>query len=159
MINLVVAYGKKREIGINNRLPWRIPEDLKNFKALTMGGVLLMGRKTFDSIGRALPGRKTIVLTRSKEWSHPDVETAGSLEEAFDKAESAGTEIFVVGGSEIYRQALPLCQRLFLSRVEWTGEADAFFPLVEGFQKKEEVYHPETEKSPPWTFETWVRES
>ena len=119
--------GANRTIGINNTLPWRIPEDLKHFKALTMGHHMVMGRKTFDSIGKPLPGRTTVVVTRSRELEIPGCIVVHSLEDAV--AACAGDkEIFMVGGAELYAQAMPLTDTLYITEVRQDVEGDAHFP-------------------------------
>jgi dihydrofolate reductase len=132
IISLIVAMDEQRGIGINNRLPWHLSADLRMFKALTMGHHLIMGRKTFQSIGRALPGRRTIVVTRNPAY-HPDgAVTAISLEDALALAlEEGETEVFIVGGSEIFVQALPLADRIYLTQVHASTGADVFFPAYD----------------------------
>jgi dihydrofolate reductase len=107
-ITVVAAYADNRVIGDHGRIPWHLPEDFAHFKATTMGGVLVMGRATYDSIGRPLPGRTTIVVTRQPDWSAEGVLVAHSLEEALDLAAEHAGETFVVGGTQIYEQALPM---------------------------------------------------
>ena len=120
---------KNRTIGINNALPWGCPEDLKHFKALTMGHHIIMGRKTFDSIGKALPGRTTVVVTRNRSLKIAGCIIAHSLNEAL--AASAGdSEIFVVGGAELYAQALPLANTLYLTEIQQEIIGDAHFPSI-----------------------------
>lgn len=119
---------ENRVIGDGNRIPWHLPEDFKFFKATTMGHVLVMGRKTFESIGRPLPGRETLVLSRSG-FVQPGVRTITSLD-ALPALVGDGP-IFICGGAEIYRQTLPLCSELFLTHVKRVVEGDAFFPPFE----------------------------
>lgn len=119
-----------RVIGAGGTLPWRIPEDLRRFKATTMGHAIIMGRKTFDSVGRALPGRRNIVVTRTTVVA-PAVEIARSIEEAITLARTTDPEPCVVGGAEIYRLALPLATRLLVTWVERKVEGDARFPEVD----------------------------
>jgi dihydrofolate reductase len=125
-----------RAIGNNNSLLWHIPEDLKRFKALTLGHPIIMGKKTFDSIleilGKPLPGRTTIVLTRDQNYTYPDVKVAHSLEQAITLAEEEHPkEIHIGGGAEIYRQALPLVSKLHITWVHDEPIADTFFPAFE----------------------------
>ena len=117
----IVAMTPTGVIGLDGDMPWRLSSDLRRFKRLTMGGTLIMGRRTYDSIGRPLPGRRTVVLTRSPEWSAEGVERACSPEEAL---EIAGNQAFVVGGAEIYRLLLPACDHLLLTRVWSTVKGD-----------------------------------
>lgn len=126
-IVLVVARARNGAIGRDNTLPWHLPEDLQHFKATTMGGTLVMGRRTFDSIGRPLPGRRTIVLTRDASWTHPGCERAGSLDEAFARCADR-PEVFVVGGAQVYAQALPRADRIVVTDVDLDVDGDAFFP-------------------------------
>ncbi len=126
-ISLIVAMAKNRTIGINNTLPWRCPEDLKHFKALTMGHHMIMGRKTFDSIGKALPGRTTVIVTRNKNLSIEGCVIAHSLQEAINVC-SGDEEIFVVGGAELYSQSLDLVDTLYITEIQQAVEGDAYFP-------------------------------
>jgi dihydrofolate reductase len=128
-LSLIVAIADNSVIGRQNQLPWHLPADLKKFKALTMGHPIIMGRKTFDSIGRALPGRTNIVITRNREFAAPPaVLSAASLDDALSVAtRSAGSEeIFVIGGAEIYRLALTKAKRCYVTRVHIEAEGDAF---------------------------------
>jgi dihydrofolate reductase len=125
----IAAMSLNRVIGNGNKIPWHLPEDFKWFKQITMGQVLVMGRKTFESIGKPLPGRETIVLTRGK-WSHLGVKTAPSLDQ-LPLAPGDGRIVFIAGGAEIYRQALPLCGELLLTQVKRAVEGDVFFPPFE----------------------------
>jgi len=128
---LVVAMARNRGIGLNGQLPWHLPEDLKRFKALTLGHALIMGRKTHESIGRPLPGRRNLVVTRSGA-SFAGCETAASLEAAMRLARETDPMPMVIGGAELYAQALPYATHLYLTRVDRDVEADTFFPgLVE----------------------------
>ncbi len=124
----IAAMSLNRVIGAGNQIPWHLPEDFQWFKATTLGHVLVMGRKTFESIRRPLPGRETLVLSRSG-WSHPGVRTVSSLEEA--QGLLAGRKGFIAGGAEIYRLALPHCAELLLTRVKREVAGDTFFPPFE----------------------------
>src|ERR1700688_558975 len=122
-ISIVAAMGRNREIGKGNQLLWHIPGDLKRFKQLTMGHPVIMGRKTFESIvsklGKPLPGRTNIVISRDKNWSYKGAVIAHSLEEAFSKASNTDSEeVFIGGGSQIYEQALPHVDRLYLTLID-----------------------------------------
>jgi dihydrofolate reductase len=132
-LSLIAALAENRCIGINNKLPWYLPEDLKYFKAVTSGKPIIMGRTTFDSLGRPLPNRTNIVITRNPEFSHPGVKVAHSLDEAIKIAESVafiegGDEVVVIGGAQIYAEALPRVDRLYMTEVKKVVEGDAFFP-------------------------------
>ena len=134
----IAAMSLNRVIGAGNKIPWHLPEDFKWFKATTTGHVIVMGRKTFESIGKPLPNRTTIVLSRSA-WSHPGVTTVNSLEEIIPMV--AGRQAFICGGAQIYEQALPLCSDLFLTLVKReVAGGDAFFPPFENqFELAEEI--------------------
>lgn len=127
---LIAALDRKHAIGRDNALPWRLSDDLKRFKALTLGKPLLMGRKTAQSLGRALPGRRNLVLTRSGEVPFAGMEAVGSTEQALELARADGAaELCVIGGGEIYALCLPSASRMHLTRVDTEVEgADAFFP-------------------------------
>jgi len=129
-IALIAAVARNGAIGAAGGLPWRLSSDLKRFKALTLGKPLVMGRKTFDSVGRPLPGRRVIVVTRDAGWTRPEVETALSLEAALALCALA-PKIMIGGGGEIYRLALPLAQKLYLTEVDLAPDADVRFPDID----------------------------
>ena len=132
ILSLLVAADEGHVIGYKNQLPWRLPNDLKYFKNLTWGMPILMGRKTFESIGKPLPGRKSIVITRNAQWQHEGVLTVHSLEAALAAAESFGArEIFVIGGAEIFATAFPLAARIYLTRIHHHFEGDTWFPRLD----------------------------
>ncbi len=124
---LIVAMASNRTIGINNTLPWRCPEDLKHFKALTMGHHMIMGRKTFDSIGKPLPGRTTVVISRDSALKIEGCLVANSVDQAIAMC-GDDSEIFVVGGAEIYAQTLPLADTLYITEIQQEVVGDAHFP-------------------------------
>jgi dihydrofolate reductase len=136
----IAAMSLNRVIGAGNKIPWHLPEDFKWFKKMTTGQVIVMGRKTYESIGRPLPNRTTIVLTRSP-LNIPGVRIVGDLKQVDSlRDEWLGREIFVCGGAQIYEQALPLCSDLYLTLVKRNVEGDAFFPTFEDkFVLKEEI--------------------
>lgn len=150
----VAIVGVRRAIGKNNDLLYRISEDLKRFKSITLGHPIIMGRKTFDSIGKALPGRTNIVITRDTNYEKEGVIAANSLEEALSKAKEIDQEeIFIIGGGEIYKQALPFTTKLYLTKIDADDkDADIFFPEFESHFTKVvfEEHHPEG--NPPYTF-------
>ena len=154
-LTLVAAMGSNRVIGLDGDMPWHFSEDLKHFKRTTMGGVMIMGRKTFDSIGRPLPGRRTIVITRSADWSHEGVEVVHSLDEALNTV-GTSTPVFVVGGGEIYAQALPLATRLVLTEIDDAPDGDTFFPEWSRTEWAETARVP-GETDPKLAFVTWDR--
>jgi len=135
-ISLIVAMAKNHTIGINNTLPWRCPEDLKHFKALTMGHHMIMGRKTFDSIGKPLPGRITVVVTRNTDLKIEGCMVAHSLRDAIASC-AEDDEIFVVGGAELYGQAMPLVDTLYVTEIQQDVEGDAHFPEFDRSEWKE----------------------
>lgn len=124
---LIAALARNRAIGRGNAMPWRLPEDLRRFKRLTLGHAVIMGRKTFESIGSPLPGRDNIVITRSHDWSPSGCAVVHSLDAALAAVESRG-EAFVIGGAQIYALAMPFAQRLYLTEIERDFDGDAFFP-------------------------------
>src|SRR4249919_2188371 len=127
-LTLVAAYADNRVIGDRVRIPWRISDDFAHFKALTMGGTLVMGRATYDSIGRPLPGRTTVVVTRNPDWSADGVLVAHSLDTALAIAAEQPGETYVVGGTQIYEQALPLATHQVLTEVHLAPDGDAHYP-------------------------------
>ena len=148
-ITLVAAYADNRVIGDHGRIPWHLPEDFAHFKATTMGGVLVMGRSTYESIGRPLPGRTTIVVTRNPEWSADGVLVAHSFEAALDLAATQSGETYVVGGSQIYEQALPWATHQVLTEVHQAPPGDVYYPAFDPDQWVE------TRREPRDWF-TWV---
>lgn len=126
-ISVIAALARNRVIGIENRLPWRLPEDLAHFKALTLGHPILMGRRTFESLGRPLPGRTNIVISRNPGYCRDGCLVAGSIADAIALCADAD-EIFFIGGAELYAQAIPLADRLYLTEVDIEAAGDAWFP-------------------------------
>jgi dihydrofolate reductase len=153
-LHVVVAMNHARVIGANGGLPWHVPEDLKHFKALTMGHAMVMGRKTHEAIGRALPGRRNIVIT-SREIGTPGVEIARSLDEALALARTTDPEPFVVGGGEIYALALPLATRLHVTWIREDVAGDTFFPAIDSSWREIERVAAAT---PGVEFVTYARE-
>ena len=127
LITIIAAMDRNRLIGDGNRLPWRLAADLRRFKALTMGKPVVMGRRTHESIGRALPGRRNIVLSRDPGYRAPGTEVAASLEQALQMCADAD-ELMVIGGAELYRQALPLAGRMHLTLLDASFGGDTWFP-------------------------------
>ncbi|MFZ6656214.1 dihydrofolate reductase [Undibacterium sp. TJN19] len=128
-LTIIVATDKKNGIGINNTLPWRLPEDLAHFKRTTSGHSIIMGRKTFDSIGRPLPQRRNIVITRNRQWQHDGVENVACLDDA--QALLHDEEAFIIGGAEIYQQSLALADKLIVTEIQQEFDCDAFFPEID----------------------------
>jgi dihydrofolate reductase len=130
-LSLLVAMAKNRVIGRNNRLPWHLPADLKHFKFLTMGQTIVMGRKTFESIGKPLPGRANIIITHQTDYEVLGATVVNSLENALMICEETSTdnsENFIIGGEKLYRQTLKLCQRIYITEIQRDFEGDVYFP-------------------------------
>ena len=143
---MVVAIGDNGAIGKDGKVPWRIPEDLKHFKNVTMGHAIIMGRKTWDEVGRPLPGRRNLVVTKNPVLVLPGAEVFTSLEAAIAAARATDVEPHVIGGSAIYAAAMPLATRIYLTEVHRNVEADTFFPPFDRSQWREVSRRPaETE--------------
>ncbi|MEI8347235.1 MAG: dihydrofolate reductase [Pseudomonadota bacterium] len=154
-VSAIVAIGKGRQIGLADRIPWHIPSDLKNFKAFTMGHHLLMGRVTFETLGRGLPGRKMLILSKNKDLVVSYGVLVSTLAEALAVAHNGqDTELFIGGGEKIYELALPYCHRLYISQVDYDGPADTYFPKYEHLDWKviEKKEFSACEKHPAWSF-------
>lgn len=134
-LSIIVALDAQRGIGVNNTLPWRLPEDLAHFKRLTTGHPIIMGRKTFDSIGRPLPNRRNIVITRNPDWRHDGVDSVGSLDAAIALAD--GPVAYLIGGAQIFTQALPLTDQLIVTEIDKTFDCDTYFPSLDPQQWQE----------------------
>ena len=134
-LTIIVATDAQHGIGINNTLPWRLPEDLAHFKRITSGHPIIMGRKTFDSIGRPLPNRRNIVITRNAAWVHDGVESVTSVDAAL--ALIGDTPAYVIGGAQIYAEVLPITNRLIVTQDTSKFHCDAFFPAIDPQQWKE----------------------
>lgn len=150
---IVAAVGRNGVIGVEGGLPWRIPEDLARFKGLTMGHAVIMGRATFESIGRALPGRANIVLTRGRDWSHAGVEVAATLEEALEMAASRGLDAYVSGGATVYERALDVASGMELTEVDAEPDGDTWFPPVDWSRWREVA----RQTHPGYAFVTYER--
>lgn len=168
-ISLIAALASNRVIGRDGGLPWHLPPDLRRFKQLTLGHTMILGRKTYESIGRALPGRSMVVVTRQADYPVPEgVRVAPSVEEALRLAREWGrratqdpnTEVFIAGGAELYRLTLPIADRLVLTRIEQEFAGDTFFPDFDeaDWRLVEEERHEAGEGSSfPYSFQTWER--
>ena len=128
-LTLVVAIDAQRGIGVDNQLPWHLPADLAHFKRVTLGKPIVMGRKTFDSIGRPLPGRRNIVITRNPDWSHPGVEVAASLEAAI--ALLQGEPASIIGGAQVFAEAMGVATRMIVTEIDQVFRCDTFFPPID----------------------------
>jgi len=136
-VNLIVAMARNRAIGIHNKMPWHLPADFAWFKKTTLGHPVIMGRKTFESIGRPLPGRRNMVVSRNAEWRAEGCEVFASLHAALESC-TAAAQIFVIGGASLYHEALPLADRVYLTEVDAAPEADTFFPALPSGQWREQ---------------------
>ena len=152
-LSLIVATDRNNGIGINNALPWRLPEDLAFFKRITSGHTIIMGRKTFDSIGRPLPNRRNIVVTRNPSWSHPGTEAATSIDQAIASAIASASDgnvdgdVFIIGGAQIYIDAITRADRLIVTEIDAEFACDAFFPTIDPAQwqaESRETHHSES---------------
>jgi dihydrofolate reductase len=158
-LSLVVAASENDVIGRDNALPWHLPADLKHFKAITMGKPIVMGRKTYESIGRPLPGRLNIVISRNRALQIPGVDVVGSFDEALARAGDA-PEVAVIGGAELFRSALPLARRIYFTRVHANVEGETKFPALDLRQWREvdRSHHPADERHAyAMTFSTFER--
>ena len=158
-LTIVVAISSNNAIGKNNQLLWHLPADLKHFKNITTGHTIIMGRKTYDSIGKPLPNRRSIVITRQKDLHIDGVEVVNSLDAAIALCKP-DENVYVIGGAEIYKQALPICRKIYLTRVHQHYEAEAFFPALslEEWKEIEKIDHVVDEKNTiPYSFCTLER--
>ena len=128
-LTLVVAIDAQRGIGIDNKLPWHLPEDLAHFKRVTLGQPIIMGRKTFDSIGRPLPGRRNIVVTRNAGWSHAGVDAVTSLEAALELVKDEAASI--IGGAQVFAASMDIAERMIVSEIGHSFNCDTFFPPID----------------------------
>jgi dihydrofolate reductase len=159
IISLIAAMGEDRIIGIDNRLPWRLPADMKHFRTLTMGKPVLMGRKTFDSIGKPLPGRTNIVVSQDPGFHPEGVTVTRSIPEALATGGDAA-EIMVIGGASFYAQLLPQAQRLYITQIHHRFAGDAFFPLWQPQQWREVArvdHDADADNAYPYSFITLER--
>lgn len=131
MISLIWAMDENRVIGLHNQLPWRLPEDLKFFKRVTMGHPIAMGRKTYESIGKPLPGRENIVITRDETFRPAGCVIMNSIDEFLEYTAQKDDEVFVIGGAEIFKEVLPKADRLYLTMIHEQFEGDTYFPVFD----------------------------
>jgi dihydrofolate reductase len=161
IISLVVAAATNNAIGKDGKLPWHLPNDMKHFKNITWGMPIVMGRKTFESLGKALPGRKNIVITRQSGWKAEGVIAVKNIEDAlFVVKESDAKEAMVIGGGEIYKTIFPKARRIYMTRVHAEPEADTFFPSLkhEEWHLMSQQDHEADEKNAyNYSFQTWER--
>lgn len=157
-LTLVVALDAERGIGINNTLPWRLPEDLAHFKRVTSGHPIIMGRKTFDSIGRPLPNRRNIVVTRNPDWRHDGVDAVASLADAV--ALAGGEDAFIIGGAQIFAESIAIADQVIATEIARTFECDTFFPPLPAAEWREsarELHHSDA-NGYDYSFVTYIKE-
>ncbi len=161
---MIAALADNHVIGLDNSMPWHLPADLKHFKAMTLGKPIIMGRKTWDSLGRPLPGRLNLVVSRQPDLQLEGAETFTDLDSALTRAEQWAREqgvdeLMLIGGAQLYAQALPQAQRLYLTRIEASPEGDAFFPDYDQaeWERVDSQAHPAEGDAPAYRFETWQR--
>lgn len=149
MTTIVVAMGEKNGIGFDNRLLWHLPKDLKHFKEITSGHPVIMGRKTYESIGKPLPNRTNIVVSRKTDWFEEGILIVGSIKEAMKFAKKIDEEVFIIGGGKIYEQTMDIVDRLEVTLVKAELEADTYFPEIDPkvWKKTNEVCHEKDEKN------------
>lgn len=160
MITIIAAIGKNNALGKDNRLLWRLPEDLKHFKLLTENHPVVMGRKTYESIGKPLPNRTNIVVSRRESWFEEDILIVSKLKEALKFAKKIDEDVFIIGGGDIYKQTMELADRLEITFVDEDFEADTFFPNIDLkiWQKTNEEFHEKDEKNKyNFYFQTYER--
>ena len=161
MISLIAAIGKNNELGKNNALVWSMPTDLKYFRQTTSGHPVIMGRKTFESIGRPMPNRRNIIITRDVNYKKDGIEIAHSLEEALNLVPHKDEEIFIIGGEEIFKQSMSLADRLYITHIEAKDkDADTFFPEIIPIvwnEIKHEKHKKDTENPFDYTFSIYEK--
>ncbi|MES3019437.1 MAG: dihydrofolate reductase [Bacteroidota bacterium] len=158
-ISLIVATDEQNGIGKNNQLPWHLPADLKHFKTLTTGHPIIMGRKTFESIGKALPNRRNIVISRQSGYTAEGADVVSSLRDAFDLCEDE-SEAFVIGGAQIFEQSLSQADILYLTVIHHHFEADTFFPKIDSadwIQTESTTHEPDEKNIYSYTFIKYIR--
>lgn len=161
MISIIAAMAENRAIGINNSLPWHLPADLRHFRQLTIGHHVIMGRRNYESIGKPLPDRHNIVVTRNPEYRAPGCQVKNSLEKALRDIQN-DPEIFIIGGAEIYRQALSVADRIYLTLVHAEINGDIYFPEFDMRDWKETIrtrHEADERNSYPYSFVTYDRKN
>jgi dihydrofolate reductase len=161
MISFIVAADENNLIGKNNQLPWHLPDDMKYFKNQTWGMTVIMGRKSLESLGKPLQGRQNIVVTRNRDWKPDGAEVAHSIDEAIEIAKGTGAkEIFIIGGAEIFKAAMPIADRIYLTRIHHQFDGDVYFPEVspgEWNLVKNHFCDSDEKNKYPHTFQVWER--
>ena len=163
-VSMIVAATRNQVIGRDNQMPWHLPDDLRYFKQRTLGKPIIMGRKTWESLGRPLPGRLNIVITRQADLKLEGAEVFAEIEAALQRGQDWAVqqgvdEVMVIGGGQLYQHALPLAQRVYLTRIDLELEGDTFFPVLDAQQwlQTDAQAHPAQNKQPGYTFEVWQR--
>lgn len=160
MVTIIVAMGQNNEIGFENQLLWHLPKDLKHFKELTSGHPIIMGRKTYESIGKALPNRTNIVISRKENWFEEGILIVGNIKEAVKFAQKIDENIFIIGGGKIYEQTIDMADRLEITLVKTNLEANTFFPKIDEsiWKKTDEVFYEKDDKNQfDMYFQTWEK--
>jgi len=160
MTTIVVAMGRNREIGKENQLLWHLPKDLKHFKEITSNHPIIMGRKTYESIGKPLPNRTNIVISRKIDWFEEGILIVGSIKEALKFAKKIDENVFIIGGGNIYEQTIDLADKIEITLVDATLEADTYFPKIDekNWRKTNEICHEKDEKNQfDFCFQTFER--
>jgi dihydrofolate reductase len=161
-VSCIAAMAKGNVIGSENNMPWHLPADLKHFKSITLSKPVIMGRKTFESIGKPLPGRRNIIVTRNADWKFEGVDVVHSLKNALQLAGQAGNdnqEIMVIGGGQIYREAMVVADRLYITEIDLETKGDAFFPEIDKsiWVEMNRVHHESAGDYPAYSFVTYER--
>jgi dihydrofolate reductase len=160
-ISLLVAAAENNAIGKDNKLLWNLPNDMKFFKNTTWGMTIVMGRKTFESFGKQLPGRTNIVITRNKDWKAEDAIAVANLDEALVEAKKTNCkEIFIIGGGEIYKQSMDVANKIYITRVHASFDADTFFPAIDGNKWKltsNENFPVDERHAYAYSFQVWEK--
>ncbi|NEM97316.1 dihydrofolate reductase [Pontibacter burrus] len=160
MIAIVVAVAENNVIGKDNQLIWHLPADMRFFKNLTMGHPIVMGRKTYESIGKPLPGRTTVIITRQHDFEAPGCIVVNSIDEAITQAQTIDQDVYIIGGAEIYKQALNKVDTIYLTQVHHAFEGDTFFPEIVESQwevTSEEKHEPDEKNKYSYSFVTLKR--
>lgn len=158
IISIIAAIAKNRVIGSKNKLPWHLPEDIKRFRTLTLGKPVIMGRKTYESIGKPLPDRKNIVLTRNKDYHISGCIVVHSLDEALNTAKG-NNEVMIIGGAEIYKMFLPLADKMYLTLIDAEFAGDSYFPRYNPSEWQEIEHIKKRTENISYTFSTLIREN
>lgn len=158
-VSLIVAVANQNVIGLNNTLPWHLPEDLKHFRALTTGHHIIMGRKTYESLNRLLPDRTSVIVTRNRDYQVAGAVIAHSLQDAIAQCQQ-DEEVFIIGGAELYKEGLLLADKLYITQIELEVAGDAYFPVFDADAWQKVAYEPHISASGlAFSYATYVRKS